>query len=427
MKTLLCVAVIVMSCKFSVGQTYQVLYTFPDGYGGNPSGTLVMDSEGNIYGTAPYGGTECYLSTDHGCGIVFELSAQSGGAYYTYSTLHTFCENYDQCPDGAWPFAGLVIDAMGNLYGTTEQGGSAASGTVFELSPPSVQGGTWTETVLHSFCSTYRCTDGYFPYSRLLLDGDGGLYGTTSAGGNNTNCRDGCGTVFHLTPPVPPATHWSENVLYTFCATPMKGHCPDGDSPMIGLSADSTGNLYGTTEYGGTVHSSGSGVLYQLSAGSGGWTEKVLRAFPEAGNPVGELALDEQSNIYGVSQYINGAIYQTNPQSGALRSYNLTRYGVTDPLAGVLVDSSRNLIYGTSSTVDNGFKGTIFSLGAGGQLTVLYDFCEQFLCTDGATPGASLIEDSAGNLYGTTLYGGSRNCPGNAPVNGCGVVFKFTP
>ena len=424
--TWLCVLLLVLSCTLAPGQTYQVIYTFPDSYGGNPSGTLAMDSAGNIYGTAPYGGTDCYISTDHGCGVVFELIAQSGGAYYTYSALHTFCEGYNQCPDGAWPFAGLVIDAMGNLYGTTEQGGSEGSGTVFELSPPSVQGGSWTETVLHSFCSTYHCTDGYFPYGRLVLDSDGSLYGTTSAGGNNTNCRDGCGTVFHLTPPMPPATRWNESVIYPFCSTPMQGHCPDGDTPMIGLSADGLGNFYGTTKYGGAAHSAGDGVLYELSPSAGGWTETVVRAFPEYSSPVGELTL-AQGNIYGAAQYNAGVIYETNSANGSLHTYKFNFNDGVDPLAGVLVSTSQDLIYGTASAADNGTQGTLFSLGSGGQLTVLHWFCSQFDCTDGATPAGSLIEDSTGNLYGTTLYGGSDGCAGNAPVNGCGVVFKFTP
>jgi uncharacterized repeat protein (TIGR03803 family) len=428
-KTLLCLALIAMSSVLAVGQTYQVLYTFTNGYGGSPTGTLAMDSAGNIYGTTPYGGTQCSVTYNQGCGIVFELSPQSGGAYYTYNTLHTFCEDYYQCADGALPYAGLVIDAAGNLYGTTEQGGSEASGTAFELSPPSIQGGAWTETILHNFCTTYHCTDGYFPYGRLLLNKDGSLDGTTSAGGNNTNCRDGCGTIFQLTPPVPPSMHWKENVLYAFCSTPMHGHCPDGETPMIGLTADGSGDLYGTTIYGGAAHSTGSGVLYKLSPGSGGLTQIVVRNFPKIAPPMGELAADEQGNIYGIvpDNFSHGVIYRTNSQSGNVLTSNLSPTLGNYPIAGVLVNSSQRLAFGTMSYGPSSEKGTVFSLDANGQGTVLYQFCSQFDCADGYTPGASLIQDSAGNLYGTTLNGGDSSCPTDLQFIGCGVVFKITP
>jgi uncharacterized repeat protein (TIGR03803 family) len=305
-----CAAVVVLSCGFMLGQQFKVLYAF-NGLGGSPRGTLVLDKSGNLFGTTPYGDYTCSLAGDEGCGTVFELSLVSG--VWTYTLLYSFCEE-SQCSDGAFPWGGLVIDSAGNLYGTTVQGGSEQSGTVFELSPPSAPGGTWTETVIHSFCTTYACKDGYYPYSKLLLDPSGRLYGTTSAGGDNTNCREGCGTVFRLVPPHLQGGKWIEDVLYTFCTTPNRGYCPDGEAPMIGLIADSSGNLYGTTAYGGEKNGQGNGVLYELSRNAGAWTEGVLHSFQSDTNPVGELAFDAEGRLYGATEFYY--IYRADLRDG---------------------------------------------------------------------------------------------------------------
>src|SRR5271168_3708065 len=180
-----------LSCGLALGQTYKVLWSF----GGAPNdgavskGSLISDSAGNLYGTTSAGGDSTAPVCFGGCGTIFELSPNGDGTW-SEVVLYSFCANYSgfTCPDGASPEAGLVFDSKGNIYGTTSQGGiqcalnSAGCGAVFELSPPALPGGNWTESVLHTFCSNYnnsQCLDGNFPSSPLTIDASGNLYGTT--------------------------------------------------------------------------------------------------------------------------------------------------------------------------------------------------------------------------------------------------------
>jgi uncharacterized repeat protein (TIGR03803 family) len=408
---------------------YQVLHTFvgEDSDGRYPVGDLLQDSNGNIYGVTSSGGFSCSLD-ENGCGVVFELAASANGGW-TYSVLYSFCPNYSGCQDGAFPEAGLVIDTAGNLYGTAVQGGTRNSGVIFELSPPTVTGGTWSESVIHNFCSEYHCADGYYPYGKLLFDSMGRLYGTTSAGGNNTNCRDGCGTAFQLTPPVPPQTSWSEHVLYTFCAAPDRGYCPDGSVPTTGLTFDKIGNLYGTTSYGGAKYSAGTGTIYKLSNTNGQWAETVLYAFPRTFwvDPIGELSFDPQGNLYGIDQYGSGEgeVFRLSLKNGGtFQRYLMNSFGAY-PQGGILLDPEQKVLYGTTSYN----AGTLFELSSSLELNVLYNFCRDFNCSDGYAPAGKIIKDSVGNLFGTTEYGGLSSqyasCRGN--ISGCGVLFELTP
>jgi uncharacterized repeat protein (TIGR03803 family) len=224
-------AAVLMTSTWAAAQE-KVLYNFGNGTDGvAPQAGLVMDAAGNLYGTTYNGGTYNY-------GTVFELTPAAGGGW-TEMVLHNF--NNDGV-DGAYPHAGLIFDAAGNLYGTTHSGGthnascSNDCGTVFELTPSA--GGTWTEKVLYDFYSIR--TDGAFPASSLIFDGAGNLYGTTIFGGAS---GAGNGTVFELTPAA--GGGWTERVLYSFGA--------DGIWPYAGLIFDAAGNLYGTTSFGGTV------------------------------------------------------------------------------------------------------------------------------------------------------------------------------
>lgn len=182
----------------AVGQSqYKVLWSFagsPTG-GDTPLGSLISDGAGHLFGTTRFGGAVHNLACERGCGTVFVLTPNVRGSWSEH-LLYSFCQKYDasneQCLDGEYPQAGLVIDGGGNLYGTTYGGGPGCSlasygcGTVFELSPPTSPDGKWTENVLYNFCSNYvenRCLDGNFPLSQLILDTPGNLYGTTSAGG----------------------------------------------------------------------------------------------------------------------------------------------------------------------------------------------------------------------------------------------------
>src|ERR1700722_7656998 len=166
--------------------------------GANPVAGLVMDSSGNLYGTAPGGGANYN-------GVIFKLAPDG-----TETTLYTFCP-LANCPDGQEPAGGLILDSSGNLYGMTEGGGAQGSGTVFELAP------NGTETVLYSFCSRKNCSDGSFPVPGLVMDSAGNLYGTTQYGGKGGNQL---GVVFRLAP------NGVEKVLHNFCS---QANCADCD------------------------------------------------------------------------------------------------------------------------------------------------------------------------------------------------------
>jgi uncharacterized repeat protein (TIGR03803 family) len=214
--------------------------------------------------------------------------------------LYSFCTS-KHCPDGAGSVAGLIFDANGNLYGTTQLGGTGSGckasgcGAVFELIPDN---GKWTEKVLYSFCRTSGCSDGWFPRAGLIFDSAGNLYGTTFYGGTNgEQCYPtGCGTVFELTPD---NGKWTEKVLYRFCAN---SSCFDGGFPTGGVIFDTAGNLYGTTRFGGTYFY---GTVFELTPHNGKWTEKVLHSFVGNGSdgvgPYAGLIFDPAGNLYSTT------------------------------------------------------------------------------------------------------------------------------
>ena len=250
--------------------------------GGSPEAGLVMDTAGNLYGTAA---------------VAFELSPGSSG--WTEAVLHQFGIKKG---DGSDPFAGLISDVAGNLYGTTlgggNQCGSASCGTVYELTP--LAGGGWKETVLFRF----NGKDGQWPGAgALFMDGSGALYGTTENGGAYG------GVVYKLTPK---SGGWTESTPYEFQGG-AKGWLPDA-----GVVMDRSGNLYGTTDGGG--NSSGCGVIYKLAPQpKGKWKYTVLHRF--SGNdgcaPAGNLVLDKKGNLYGGTilggTTGNGVIFELTP------------------------------------------------------------------------------------------------------------------
>jgi len=254
---------------------YKVLYRFTGGTDGSqPFAGLILDTSGNLYGTTPQGGA-C------GNGVVFKLTKNSDGSW-TESVLHAFAGG----TDGATPYAEVTFDTSGNLYGTTQYGGASSAGTVFQLAPNS--DGTWTERVLYSFTGG---SDGANPFSGVIFDGGGNLYGTTYYGG-----ASGAGVVYKLTPNSDGT--WIERVLHTFTGG------LDGGNPDFGnLTFDTAGNLYGPTGYGG---GSGSGVVYKLTPSDDGtWTETVLHTFTGGKDgmiPSGTLVFDPMGRLYGVAQ-----------------------------------------------------------------------------------------------------------------------------
>jgi len=384
-------------------QTEILLYSFganPSTDAFNPQMDLVRDAKGNLYGTTLSGGT------NSGAGAVFALTPTANHGW-TEKVLYSFGATVT---DGASPYASLVLDAKGNLYGTTLSGGTNASpkgdGTVFELTPTA--GGDWTEKVLYNFGATG--TDGINPDANLIFDAEGNLYGTTYSGGAN-----GDGMAFELTPGTDGG--WTEKVLYNFGATGT-----DGINPRASLVFDANGNLYGTTEKGG-LHNAG--AAFELTPGtSGAWTEKVIYDFAatatDGQSPIVRLIFDAAKvNLYGTTQYGGandiGTAFELTPAADGgwtekvLYSFGASKVDGEWPLAGLLLDAQGNL-YGTTALGGTNDQGAVFELtpGENGDWTekILHNFIFQN-GVDGISPYGGLISDDAGNLYGTTEQGGA--------------------
>jgi uncharacterized repeat protein (TIGR03803 family) len=257
------------------GWTETVLHNFKAGDGQQPTGSLIFDNAGNLYGTTGQGGA-------FGEGVVFKLSPQPGGTW-TETVLHSFNPSG---PDGQVPTCTLIFDTAGNLYGTTGYGGTFGHGTVFELSPNS--SGGWTEKRLANFSNSGNSP--YYPTAGLVFDAAGNLYTTTFYGGFYSD-----GTVVELSPKA--GGGWTAKVIHNFNGT-------DGHEPFDSLIIDSSGNLYGTTYAGGA---NGGGVAFELSPkAGGGWTEKTLHSFAgtgttDGGYPYASLMFDASGNLYGTT------------------------------------------------------------------------------------------------------------------------------
>ncbi len=305
-----------------------------------------------------------YGTTAEGGGI-------GGGTVFNLKPPASFCKtvlcnwnesvlySFSRGSDGGAPYSEVVFDHSGNLYGTTYAGGASGSGAVYQLTP---SGGHWAEKVLHSFSGM---PDGAGPYGGLVFDLSGNLYGTTSAGGYS-GCSEGsyagCGTVFQLTPQ---GSQWTENVLYRFYA----GY--SGDTPEANLMMDSSGNLHGTTLNGGQH---GGGTAFALSQSNGNWSFNVDYSFTSCctySGPFGPLVMDSAGNLYGTinggGEWGYGAIFKLTPSNG------------------------------------------------GWTYTVLYSFTDR---DDGKWPSGNVVLDSQGNLYGTASFGGSLQW---------GLVWEITP
>jgi uncharacterized repeat protein (TIGR03803 family) len=387
-----------------------------------PYSGLIFDSAGNLYGTTYSGGASA-------AGSVYMLSPIAGGGWQL-TVIYSFTGG----TDGSQPYyAGVTLDTEGNLYGTTYHGGNLAGcggvgcGVVFKLAPVS---GGWQESVLYTFKGG---KDGSFPRAGVIFDSAGNLYGTTSAGGNLVACSGGCGTAFELTPTV--SGPWLETVLHSF------NGASDGSSPHAALVFDSAGNLYGTNYWGGAAPAcpaADCGTVFRLAPStSGPWKERVLHAFTngvDGGNPASNVTFDTAGNIYGTtvlgghltdcSNLGCGTIYKLTPtKSGAWNGSVIRAFSGPDGtnlVAGVIFDSAGNL-YGTAPTGTAShadglvFKFTPHPTGPWSQ-TVLHGFSG--VKGDGKNPEAGLIFDSAGNLYGTTLNGGT---------GAGGTVFEIIP
>jgi uncharacterized repeat protein (TIGR03803 family) len=277
--------------------TEKGVYSFHGKDGAKPVASLVFDGTGNLYGTTASGGY-------YGFGTVFELTPTTSGSWME-KVLHSFSQNGKE---GWGPSSSLILDAAGNLYGTTPVGGTNGSGTVFELKPK-VSGG-WGVKVLHSFGGP---GDGVEPVAGLIFDAAGNLYGTTIYGVLSCCCEYySCGTVFQLTPAADGT--WTEKILHNSAVVVGDGHSPYGS-----LIFDGVGNLYGTTYWGGAYSN---GTVFELTPTvSGTWMETVLHSFSNNGTegygPYGSLIFDTAGNLYGATQaggvYGGGTIFEITP------------------------------------------------------------------------------------------------------------------
>jgi uncharacterized repeat protein (TIGR03803 family) len=391
-----------------------------------PYAGLIADKAGNLYGTTPYGGTSHWCIEEYiqvGCGTVFQAVPPTvrGGAW-TVNILYSFDPN--QVGDGVKPMGGLVMDAKGNLHGTTVTGqGSNEPGNIYELSPPAKVGDPWTETNLYTFNGA---GNGYYPYGSLAADAAGNLYGTTLEGGQYN-----LGTVYELSPPPQLGGPWTFSTIYSFGKSDL-----DGSAPQAGLILDSKGNMYGTTTMGGATSETGYGTVFQLRRSSGGtWLEKVVHRFTDGadgGYPAGSLLLYEGA-LYGTTQSGGssggGTVFQiTQPGGNAVETVLYSFYGGSlegsDPRGPVVVDTAGNL-YGTTFVGGAVNAGTVFKLapqGGAWTYSVLYSFSGG---ADGAYPAAPVLFRNGG-LYGLTTQGGDQHCFA-AAANGCGTLFAVKP
>ena len=394
-----------VSASPASAQTLTVLYTFSIKLDGvYPYAPVLRDASGNLYGSTFQGGND-------GFGTVYQLS-RSGNETVLFS--------FDT-GDGAYPTQPLLRDASGNFYGTALEG-SGGSGVVFKVSP------SGKETVLHSFVGGFN-NNPKVPSSGLIADQAGNLYGATLSGGDaacDANRAPYCGTLYKL------AKNGKLTILYKF-----KGGS-DGAAPAGNLIMDKAGNLYGVTEFGGDLNCTIGGenrgcgvvfkldptgketVLYKFTGGADG-------AFPSAG--LGLLE-DADGNFYGTAgeggefgnacdagfnmNYGCGTVFKVSSTGKFTLLHKFSNDGSEGvaPNGGLVRDPEGNLYGTTQEAALNGtLGGTIFKVSETGKLTVLYNFDG---LTNGSGPAAGLIRDSAGNLYGTTVFAG-------------GEVFKLTP
>lgn len=364
-----------------------------------------------------------------------------------YAANETILHSFTGKPDGAFPYSNLIIAKGGVLFGTTNLGGLTGiygAGTVFEVTPPTAPGGTWTTINLYNFTGG---ADGGEPMAGLVADKHGRLYGTTSLGGTNCESIYSCGTVYELLPPATPGGDWSIATLYTFSGA------LDGVEPEDSLIVDDSGNLYGTAVRGGSLSY---GTVFELSPPTTidkPWTETILYNFGGGGDgayPQGKLLAGENGKVYGTTTEGGrpsggaGTVFELTPPtvSGGIWTEKVIHAfpGGSDgatPYAGLIADKHQTLFgitrNGGGSTNCLGGCGIVFSLtppaapGDDWTEAILHSFNPNNSGSpDGAFPTGSLLLDNQGKLYGNTNGGGDGPCIGRPP-NGCGTVFVLKP
>ena len=382
-------------------QTFKSVYSFSGGNdGGIPRGPLIRDEQGNLYGEA------ATSANGYGNGTVFKLSEDG-----KLTVLYAFPGEGNNGTYGANPQGSLVRDVKGNFYSTTYSGGQSGYGVVFKLAP------SGKETVLHYF--TGPPNDGVAPWDVTLLPGPSGVfYGTASEGGSG-ECREGnplCGVVFAID------SAGKETIVHNF-----QGGPEDGLQPWGNMVQDAQGNIYGTTDGGGSYPGLtcggllvfNCGTVFKLSPNSdGSWTESIFYSFTGGSDgwlPI-SLAIDTQGNLYGAATgggSGSGILYKLDTDGKLTVLHAFTGGNDGELPNDVLLDTTGNL-YGTAGKGGPFGYGVVFKLDAAGKFTVLHGFKE----TDGKLPGNSLSFAKNGTLYGTTQLGGT---------SGWGTVFKIKP
>ncbi|MBV9763160.1 MAG: hypothetical protein JO340_21535 [Acidobacteriaceae bacterium] len=402
---------------------YKVLYTFTGEGDGSEYNTLlpydkyvIRDREGNLYGTAPYGGYESggEFSTcgEYGCGVAYKLDKAG-----KQTVLHAFTGT----PDGMFPVSSLARDDDGNLYGTTTGGGFTGGscggfgcGVVFKIDRHG------NESVVYTFQGD---ADGRNPAAGLVRDEWGSLYGTTPDGGEY-----GSGTVYKLD------NDGKETIVYSFTGG------TDGGGPFSGLIRDDKGNLYGTTRQGGAPGScfgEGCGVVYKIDRSG---KQAVIYAFqgaPDGAAPTASLIRDEDGNLYGnagsggnTGQYCGsfgcGVVYKIDRNGKESVLYTFAGAQDGEIPTGRLFRLDHKLYgvtyYGGEVSDCFGFGcGEVFELNQAGKKRVVYTFTGE---ADGGVADAGLTGDEEGNIYGSTEFGGDVTGPTGLCGGGCGVVFE---
>ena len=402
----------------STSEKLEVLYAFKGGHdGSSPSGALVFDKVGNLYGTTQKGGGSSSCSeSGYGCGVAFELTPQSGGRWKE-TVLHRFQNG----SDGAVPNGSLILDSSGTIYGTTLEGGMAESdgcGTVFNIVPGAAG---WTEKIIYTFCS--QGGDGFFPASGLIADQAGDLYGTTESGGSGLG-----GTVFELSPG---ADGWTSSILWDFC---LVGNCGAGGTNPVASLVGNAGNLYSTTPMGGKSEQycggfpGGCGVIFELSLSNGAWKESLLHSFlgTQGVQPSAKIIFDKNGNAYGTTEFDGvfgfGTAFKLSQDSGGWKYSVLYNFRNGGSHTAVVLDAAGDL-YGATQTGGEGACsdgcGEIYKLTptehGGWRYTVLHRFHGD---SDGGQPSGDLIFGPDGRLYGVASVAGSGDN---------GVVFAIAP
>jgi hypothetical protein len=448
-------------CITAHAQTYTVIHTFTGELdGGTPYAGLTWDGGSNFYGTAAVGGytgAVCYNllgMAANGCGVVYRLHRSVSN--WTFNTIYEF---RGATVDGNFPLAPVTLAPDGTLYGTTWAGHyngtpgckwaglhptPVGCGMVFHLHPPPTICRTsqcrWTETISWGFPGSNQGGGSGPSQGQLVFDQAGNLYGT------NWDSKLNPGEIFQLVP---------SDGIWTIGKTYVTTDALGSNSPFIPLNAvtlDSAGNLYSTSQLGpedapncGVPNLNGCGTIFQLSPTPSGWNASIIYSFANGADgrfPVAGLVADRAGDLYGVSSSggtdNGGVVFQLSPSGGGWNYHQIyvlpdgdpqaahcfvavNTPGCSGPWGTLLMDSVGNL-YGASYANGSHHYGNVFKLTQSNgrwSYTDLYDFTG---ASDGANPVGGLILDGNGNLYGTTLRGGSTNCFG-----GCGVVFEITP